>query len=124
MIPSVATTATKPEISDVQDFRKLVCHLLPLLLYTMHTIFVEERSQQYNFFSHEIFHLYRHHQTLLFCTMYYTTMYYVLYNTINVKYLKTRSGLQDQVSAGADYNLIDSVLLLYSSLVLIVGSSS
>ena len=85
---------------------------------------VEERSQQYNFFSREIFHLYRHHQTLLFCTMYYTSMYYILYNTINVKYLKTYSGLQDQRSADADYNLIDSVLLLYSSLVLIVGSSS
>ena len=54
------------------------------------TIFisVEERSQQFNFFSREIFHLYRHHQTLLFCTMYNTTMYYILYNTINVKYLK------------------------------------
>ena len=51
-------------------------------------------------------------------------MYYILYNTINVKYLKTCSGLQDQRSAGADYNLIHSVLLLYSSLVLIVGSSS
>ena len=49
--------------------------------------FVEERSQQYNFFSREIFHLYRHHQTLLFCAMYYTTMYYISYNTINVKYL-------------------------------------
>ena len=42
-------------------------------------------------------------------------MYYILYNTINVKYLKTCSGLHDQRSAGADYNLIDSVLLLYSS---------
>ena len=30
---------------------------------------VEERSQQFNFFSREIFHLYRHHQTLLFCTI-------------------------------------------------------
>ena len=56
--------------------------------------------------------------------MYYTTMYYILHNTINVKYLKTCSGLQDQRSADADYNLIDSVLLLYSSLVLIVDSSS
>ena len=45
------------------------------------SFFVEERSQQYNFFSCEIFHLYRHHQTLLFCTMYYTTMYYISYNT-------------------------------------------
>ena len=83
--------------------------------------FRRRKSQQYNFFSREIFHLYRHHQTLLFCTMYYTNMYYILYNTINVKYLKTCSGLQDQRS-GTDYNLIDGVLLLYSSLVLIVGS--
>ena len=45
-------------------------------------------------------------------------MYYILYTTFeNVKYLKTCSGLQDQRSAGADYSLIDSVLLLYSSLV-------
>ena len=46
-----------------------------------HSIIVEEGSQQFNFFSREIFHRYRHHQTLLFCTM-----YYILYNTINVKY--------------------------------------
>ena len=38
--------------------------------------------------------------------------------------IKKSSGLQDQRSAGAGYNLIDSVLLLYSSLVLIIGSSS
>ena len=58
-----------------------------LLIWFRHTLIsivtvnmgVEERSQQYNFFSCEIFHLYRHHQTLLFCTMYYTTMYYILY---------------------------------------------
>ena len=37
---------------------------------------------------------------------------------------KTCSGLQNQRSAGGGYNLIDSVLLLYSSVVLIVGSSS
>ena len=63
--------------------------LVTTLIAVEDTMFVEERSQQYNFFSREIFHLYRHHQTLLFCTMYYTTMYYILYNTINVKYLKT-----------------------------------
>ena len=40
--------------------------------------YLEERSQQYKFFSREIFHLYRHHQMLLFCTM-----YYILYNTIH-----------------------------------------
>ena len=28
----------------------------------------------------------------LFCAMYYTTIYYILYNTINVKYLKTCNG--------------------------------
>ena len=89
---------------------------------------VEERSQQCNLFSREIFHLYRHHQTLLYsvlCTIQLSTIYYMLYTIFeNVKYLKTCSGLQDQRSAGADYNFIDSVLFLYSSLVLIVGSSS
>ena len=34
-----------------------------------------KRSQQFNFFSREIFHLYRHHQTLLI-------QYYVLYNYV------------------------------------------
>ena len=44
-------------------------------------IYVEERSQQYNFFSREIFHLYRHHQTLLYsilCTIQLCTIYYML----------------------------------------------
>ena len=49
--------------------------------------FVEERSQQHNFFSREICHLYRHHQTLPFCTMYYTTMYYILYICFVAKFV-------------------------------------
>ena len=68
--------------------KKYVCHCALFCKYCHDEYNVEERSQQYNFFSREIFHLYRHHQTLLFCIMYYTTMYYILYNTINVKYLK------------------------------------
>ena len=40
-----------------------------------HRFFVKERSQQFNFFSREIFYLYRHHQTLLI-------LYYVLYNYV------------------------------------------
>ena len=43
----------------------------------------------------------------IFYTKYYTTIYYILYTVFgNVKYLETCSGLQDQRSAGADYNLI------------------
>ena len=79
-------------------------------------IYVEERSQQFNFFSREMFHLYRHHQTLLFCTMYYTTMYYILYNIINVKYLKTCSGLQDQRSAGNIYVIYLSIYIMCNTI--------
>ena len=79
----------------------------------------------YSFFSLDFFIFTTSSDVTIFCTMYYTTMYYILYTIFeNVKYLKTCSGLQDQRAAGADYNLIDSVLLLYLSLVLIVGSSS
>ena len=44
---------------------------------------VEGRSQQFNFFSREIFHLDRHHQTLFI-------LYYVLYNYVLyiIKYYK------------------------------------
>ena len=48
-------------------------------------------------------------------------MYYVFIIVLyieNVKYLKTCSGLQDQRSAGAYYNLIDSVLVYSMSLLL------
>ena len=88
------------------------------------TTFVEERTNNSISFHVKFFIFTDIIRRYLFYTMCYTTMYYILYNTINVKYLKTCSGLQDQRSAGTDYNLIYSVLLLYSSLVLIVGFSS
>ena len=61
------------------DFFKVFDILLYQSKFILRTLdvlnFVEERSQQFNFFSREIFHLYRHHQTLLI-------LYYVLCNHV------------------------------------------